>query len=328
MKFHQCHLVVVSKLALFLCGVLLLGADIVMAESGVVTAFSRVSDNDNLVAMQRSSSPNNISQANGCACFESLDELEGAVNQFINDGCSDINNCDNEIVQKYGWPMGSWCVSNVTDMSDLFSRQSNFNDNISSWNVSLVASMDWMFADASSFNQDLSSWDVSSVTTMDSMFIYASFFNGDLSSWDTSSVTNMLGMFWGASAFNQDLSSWDVSSVTSMRWMFFDASSFNQDLSSWNVSSVTSMSSMFSLATSFNQDLSSWNVSNVANAENMFEGATVFDISAICGWNDGWRKLFGCKDDPVQTKAQSSPASIRFGQGHHAVFLLLFMFAY
>jgi len=337
-------LVVVSKLAFFLAGgVLLLGADIVMAESDAVTAFSCVSDNDNLVAIERrASSSNNVLQANGCACFDSRDKMYKAVRQFINDGCTDTNNCNNAIVQKYGWPMGSWCVSNVTDMSGLFFWQSNFNDDISSWNVSSVTDMESMFQFASSFNQDLSSWNVSSVTDMSGMFWRASSFNQDLSSWDVSSVTRMSIMFNAASSFNGDLSSWNVSSVTDMSGMFRRASSFNGDLSSWNVSPVIYMSGMFYNASSFNQDLSSWDVSNVANAEKMFEGATLFDISAICDWNNGWRELFGCKDNLIQTNSppssspqedpndndgknnRSSSKSIRlFGSGLHAFFLLL-----
>jgi len=68
--------------------------------------------------------------------------------------------------------------------------------------------------------------------------------------------------------------------------------------------------------------LSSWDVSNVEYAERMFDGATSFDISAICGWNKGWRELFGCRRDGKNH--QRSSASIRFGKGFCAVFLLFF----
>jgi len=178
-----------------------------MAESDAVAAFSCVSNNDDLVAIQTNSSSNNknVLQTNGCACFQSRDELQAAVDQFINDGCSDANNCNNAIVQKYGWPMGSWCVSNVTDMSDLFGWQQNFNDNISSWNVSSVTDMDGMFYKASSFNQDLSSWDVSSVTYMSWMFDGASSFNQDLCDWGTKlpSSTSTHSMFLGTACDRQ-----------------------------------------------------------------------------------------------------------------------------
>ena len=150
----------------------------------------------------------------------------------------------------------SWDVSNVTDMSYMFSH-SSFNHDISSWDVSNVTDMSYMFCN-STFNQDISSWDVSNVTDMSGMFDGSSF-NQDISSWDVSNVTNMSHMFDGSS-FNQDISSWDVSKVTNMSWMF-SYSSFNQDISSWDVSNVTDMRSMF-YDSSFNQDISSWVVPN------------------------------------------------------------------
>ena len=56
------------------------------------------------------------------------------------------------------------CTSLITEMSNMFSGASAFNQNISSWGVSRVTNMEAMFMLASSFNQDLSSWDVSDVT--------------------------------------------------------------------------------------------------------------------------------------------------------------------
>ena len=109
-------------------------------------------------------------------CFKDRAELKAAV-----DG--DWEDPTGSIAQTYGYPIGSWCTKDVTDMS-------------------------FMFEGASSFNGDLSSWDVSSVTDMSYMFFYASSFNGDLSCWDISSVTNMNGMFDDASSFNQNLCIW------------------------------------------------------------------------------------------------------------------------
>ena len=175
-------------------------------------------------------------------------------------------------------------LSDVNDMSGMFSQASSFDGDISSWNVSGVTNMHNTFYHVSSFNSDLSSWNVSSVTDMRNMFTYASSFNSDLSSWDVSSVTNIHNLFYGASSFNSDLSSWNVSSVTDMRNMFFFASSFNSDLSSWDVSSVTNMDSMFRDASSFNSDLSSWDVSGVTNMRAMFTDASSF-TSDLSSWD-------------------------------------------
>ena len=106
-------------------------------------------------------------------------------------------------------------VSNITDMSNMFSNNNTFNKDISSWDVSSVTSMNSMFYDATSFNQDLSSWNVSSVSDMSSMFSGATSFNQDLSSWNVSSVTYMSYMFNQAYEFTQDLSQWCVSNISS-----------------------------------------------------------------------------------------------------------------
>ena len=138
----------------------------------------------------------------------------------------------------------------------MFEKASSFNQPIGTWNVSNVTNMSLMFGEASSFNQDISQWNVSNVTNMGNMFYEASSFNQDISQWNVSNVTNMSGMFYEASSFNQDISQWNVSNVTDMSGMFYDASSFNQDISQWNVSNVTDMSGMFWGATSFNRTFS------------------------------------------------------------------------
>ena len=143
--------------------------------------------------------------------------------------------------------IGSWDVSNVTDMYSMFFNCYEFNQDISNWNVSNVTNMSDMFAGAKAFNQPIGDWDVSSVTDMSSMFGYnyqlidgyLSVFNQPIGNWDVSSVTDMNGMFLQATTFNQPIDNWDVSNVTNMYGMFADAIVFNQDLSSWSVDNVT-----------------------------------------------------------------------------------------
>ena len=180
--------------------------------------------------------------------------------------------------------IGGWDVSNVADMSSIFFGASNFNQDIGGWDVSSVTNMPQMFAIASTFSQDISGWDVSNVSNMRSMFYGASAFNHDISDWDVSNVTNMSGMFSVASSFNQDVGGWDVSNVTDMRSMFVNASAFNAYIGYWDVSSVTVMSSMFNGASAFNQDIGNWDVSSVTGMSNMFRGASSFNQD-IGGWD-------------------------------------------
>ena len=165
------------------------------------------------------------------------------------------------------------CTARITDMSVLFLQSidgvpypsENFNQPIGSWDVSNVTNMFMMFYGAESFNQDISSWDVSNVLYMQSMFYGASSFNQTIGGWNVSNVVSMAGMFDEAESFNQSIGDWDVSNVEQMDAMFFEASSFNQNLSNWDVSNVNEMDVMFSGASSFNQDLSSWYVENVVH---------------------------------------------------------------
>ena len=71
-------------------------------------------------------------------------------------------------------------LSQVTDMSDMFSGASVFNGNIGDWKVGNVTNMQSIFSHAFAFNQDISRWTVSKVTNMSYMFLHASAFNQDI----------------------------------------------------------------------------------------------------------------------------------------------------
>jgi surface protein len=162
-------------------------------------------------------------------------------------------------------------LSQVTDMSAMFSGCQALNQSLNNWDVSNVTNMTGLFHNTSSFNQPIGDWDVSSVTNMKNMFSYSSF-NQPIGDWDVSNVTNMEQMFYMNFSFNQPIGNWDVSSVTNMQNMY-ESSVFNQPIGNWDVSSVTSMHSMFRLS-SFNQSIGDWDVSNVTNMEQMFSNSS------------------------------------------------------
>ena len=92
------------------------------------------------------------------------------------------------------------CTTRVNDMSyPLFCFDpfyNDFNQNIGNWDVSNVTNMSYMFSSESPqylFNQDISYWDVSNVTSMVGMFNGLSSFNQDLSSWSVENVTDCSG---------------------------------------------------------------------------------------------------------------------------------------
>lgn len=174
-----------------------------------------------------------------------------------------------------GFPekISDWDVSQVTNMSNLFSFATKFNEPLDKWNVSNVTNMRNMFEYAKQFNQPLNKWNVSKVTNMSMMFTYTKTFNQPLDAWDVSNVTDMSGMFTGAEKFNQPLDAWDVSNVSNMSFMFAQSVAFNQPLNSWNVYNVTDMRYIFNNAKSFNQSTSSWQYNPRVDNSSMIDGS-------------------------------------------------------
>ncbi|MDC7127197.1 MAG: BspA family leucine-rich repeat surface protein [Spirochaetales bacterium] len=94
-------------------------------------------------------------------------------------------------------------MSQITNISNMFSCCEYFNGDISAWDTSNIKDMEAMFKEAISFNGDISDWDTSSVTDMSDMFSDASSFNcGGISistwEWNVDSVTDFDGMFEGS----------------------------------------------------------------------------------------------------------------------------------
>lgn len=102
-----------------------------------------------------------------------------------------------------------------------------------------ITNMSNMLTFATAFNQNINTWDVSNVTNMTGLFNQAAIFNQPLDQWNTSKVTNMSSMFAAANAFNQPLSAWNTANVTNMNSMFYQNTGFNQNIKGWNVAKVT-----------------------------------------------------------------------------------------
>lgn len=166
-------------------------------------------------------------------CFTGLEELSEAVDKYVEDPTGGLTASD------YGHPIGSWCITGVSDLSLLFFAGRNrkletFNHDISAWSTGSVTRMQLTFSDLSDFDQDLSAWDTSRVTDFTGTFNSCTNFQGDsLSTWNTTRARTMRGMFAQATRFNGDLSVWNVENVLDTSSMFRDATSFNQNLCAW-----------------------------------------------------------------------------------------------
>jgi surface protein len=175
----------------------------------------------------------NIGSWNVSNCIKFSTMFQEASN-FNNGGSSDINN----------WPLKT---TGDIDMTQMFYRTPAFNQPLGSWNVSRVTSMQEMFSAVSTtsiFNQDISSWDVSRVTSFSQMFNNASAFNNGANS-DNNSVTGVQG-----------INGWNINTSVGvsviMASMFQNATAFNRNIGSWNVSKVTNFSNFMLGKTSGN----------------------------------------------------------------------------
>ena len=201
-----------------------------------------------------------------------------------------------------------WKTGKVTDMFDMFRNATVFNQPINtdiaagSWDVSNVTRMSQMFYLATNFNNggpsgtstNTLNWSAHKCLDFGSMFRQASAFNQPISYLvDTSGIDpsgcNMSAMFQLATQFNQNINNWNVSRVTSMNLMFSGATNFNNGgtsgtftnpLTDWRAPKCTTYASMFSTAVAFNQAITNLvDTSNVAGCTmaSMFTVATIFN---------------------------------------------------
>jgi len=162
--------------------------------------------------------------------FASRCELRNAINDYVESRWNPHN--AEEIASVYGWPIGKWSVSHITDFSRVFREKRSFNEDIGSWDVSNAVDMSEMFWNATSFNQNISTWNTKNVRTMGFMFYNAKSFNQDISPWNTKNAKSMRYMFMRASSFNHDISLWNTRKIKENRFIFgmFDgATMFNRE---------------------------------------------------------------------------------------------------
>ena len=109
-------------------------------------------------------------------------ELEEAVELYITN--------KEEAIKLYG-NISKWDTILITDMSELFYQNYEFNENINNWNVSNVKDMSYMFERVYYFRGFLDNWDVQNVENMEGMFESARYFNGDIGNWNVGNVKTM-----------------------------------------------------------------------------------------------------------------------------------------
>ena len=177
-----------------------------------------------------------------------------------------FNTCNNQVY------FSEWDISNVSNLTNIFSGYIGNITNISDWDTSNVNDMSHMFNGYWGNIPDISKWDTSNVSNMSYMFNGYQSELPDISKWNISNVKDLSGMFCKCQTKIPDISKWDTSNVISMNGIFCGCQSKLPDISNWNISNVKYMNSLFSECQTELPDISKWDTSNVINMCNVFSG--------------------------------------------------------
>lgn len=152
-----------------------------------------------------------------------------------------------EFAMAFNQDLSGWSTQQVASMNSTFRGAYAFNNGGQplSWNTARVTDMTNMFSLATVFNQSVAGFNTASVLSLAGMFSGTSAFNQDISSWNTSSVTSFSDMFRDSRAFNQDIGNWNTGAALILDGMFQNAGAFNYPLPEWNIASVLDMADMF-----------------------------------------------------------------------------------
>ena len=194
--------------------------------------------------------------------------------------------------------ISNWDTSNITNISNLFYHCINLTSipDISNWNLDKVINMSYMFYDCKSITSlpDISKWNTKNASDMRGIFCNCSLLKTlpDISTWSTDNVTNMSGLFQHCSNLENlpDISKWGVGNVTNMGGMFDHCTSLETlpDISKWDMKNVNHINYMFYFCNKLNSfpDISIWNTENVKNMKGLFcDCSSVSILPDISKWN-------------------------------------------
>lgn len=189
--------------------------------------------------------------------------------------------------------VGSWDVSNVTDMFCLFNLCSAVTTlDVSQWNTGNVENIGSMFAGCKALQTlDVSDWNTSKMQTTSNAFSSCESLNAlDISEWTMSNVKSTSKMFDHCKGISTlDVTNWDVSNVTDMTEMFYYCTALTGlNVSKWDTSAVTTTARMFSGCYKLTTlDVSQWDTSGVKYMTDMFKLCYILPNLEVGDWNTG-----------------------------------------
>ena len=169
-----------------------------------------------------------IDSENHCIYFpKTKEELISNIKELFDKGETDLNCID---------------TSEITDMSYLFKNVRGINFDVSNWNVSNVENMSNIFSYCGNITDiDLSKWNVSNGMYFNLMFYKCENFKGNgLEKWSLDNAEYMSNMFEYCENFDCDVSNWKMSKAETIKYMFSYCVNFTgKGLNKWKLTPET-----------------------------------------------------------------------------------------
>lgn len=183
------------------------------------------------------------------------------------------------------WPgLERWDMSNILDVSRMFSGCVNFNQNLSTWRTGMCKHFADMFYGCKSLAQVFDGWDVQKAVELSGMFQGTAIDNASgVQFWNVGMCQSFARMFKDTTRFNADISKWNVSCGLDFSEMFMNAAVFNQPLDKWNMRSAMTLESMLEGAPLFNKSCYGWKMPYCTNLTKIFKNAIAMKDS-VGGW--------------------------------------------
>lgn len=181
----------------------------------------------------------------------------------------------------------NWGVSNVSDFTETFANNPNFNQNLSAWRLK-----DWSnwngpntgmiyltgtFDGCRAFNQPLKPWGFQGVKSMANFLRGCANFNQDMSNIDVRNVESFKGTFWGCSKLTTALTGWVTSSAIDFNDTFRECSLFNSPVNHLDMSKAKIVSGFLRDCLVFNQPVNGLNIENSIYSGGFLRGCKVFN---------------------------------------------------
>lgn len=186
----------------------------------------------NLSAAVRNWSPHNLSSASYMFAGVGATALD-----FNGWSMSKLNDCSymfaNNLAKSLRVELSEWDMTKVRNAQGMF-KDRQVDMDVTKWKLPELTNMAEMFSGCTGFNQDISGWVLGKVTTVKAAFEKLDFFDQDLGVLAGNPITDASMLFRNSRmATGKGMESWTADGIKTVLGMAQNANRFDPDLSGW-----------------------------------------------------------------------------------------------